>query len=98
MTDAVQKLEELVHLEKDALESNPALRRRALEYVRTLQRQLETPMETIRRLAWQDPAYNAALKICKDANLFDILGDHSPNLVSVTELARTIGPEADPAL
>lgn len=95
MAEVIAKLDALLQDEKTQLFNNQIQRRHALRLARSLCRQIESPMDHILRLAWQEPVYNAALKVCTDLKLFDILSA-SNDFMSVDEIAKATG--ADPAL
>ena len=95
MSSITSQLESLVNADKSSLDTNPAERRRALNLVRQLQAQLDSPVDIILRLAWQGTLYIAGLKTCMDLKVFDILGE-SADFVSIAELSKRTG--ADEAL
>ena len=71
--------------QQDGYEIN---RRRALAALKRLNGIIETPVEMSRRVAWQEPAHVAAIKIALNMGLLEELkrdsGDHS---VSLQQLA-----------
>lgn len=62
---------------------------------RKLLADLESPIETLLRLAWQESHYVACLKVCLDLGIFDIL-DENLTFVSVDKLTQHA--HGDPAL
>jgi hypothetical protein len=52
-------------------------------------------MDTVIRLSWQEPAFNCALKTALDSKAFDALGNHKPQFVTIEELARDTGADAN---
>ena len=52
---------------------NNALRMQVVELMRKLARQLETPLELSRRLAWQEPAHLISIKIATCLGIFENL-------------------------
>lgn len=50
-------------------------------------------MDTIFRMCWTDPQYNAALKVCMDLKIFEALESKS-GFVPVVELAQSTGADA----
>lgn len=54
----------LRELDGDVLNSERKLRKRALQLARMMCVKLEAPIDTILRLSWLEPAYDAALKVC----------------------------------
>lgn len=42
------------------------------------------------RTSWMEASYNAALKVCMDLNVFDILADHRPGFVSAEAIVKDI--------
>jgi hypothetical protein len=99
MAQVLTTLEELAAFDKAGL-STPE-RRRALQLSRSIYRQLETPIEALVRICWVDQSYIAALKICKDLGVFDVLGDSKPRYMSVADItaavARKTEQHPDPA-
>lgn len=75
-----------------------ASRKQALQSARSLVHRLETPMETMLRIAWTEPGYAAALKICLDLGLFKALaeGQGFATMKTVGDLAGSTG--SDPVL
>lgn len=60
----IPQLEAILHeLDGDVLTSERRLRKRALQLARMTCVKLEAPMDTILRLSWLEPAYDAALKV-----------------------------------
>lgn len=90
MSSFTSQLESLVKADKSSLDSNVAERRRALNLVRKLQVQLDSPVDTILRLAWQETLYIAGLKSCMDLKVFDILGESS-DFIPISELSKRTG-------
>lgn len=92
----IPQLEELLHqLNGDVLSSDQKLRRRALHFAQRICTKLESPMDTIIRLSWQEPAFNCALNTALDSKAFDVLGNHKPQFVTIEELARDTGADAN---
>jgi O-methyltransferase domain len=90
MSSFISQLESLVKADKLSLNANVAERRRALDLIRKLQIQLDSPVDSILRLVWQDTLYIAALKSCMDLKVFDILGESS-DFVPIAELSKRTG-------
>jgi hypothetical protein len=87
MSSFTSQLESLVKADKSNLTANVSERRRALDLVRKLQVQLDSPIDRILRLAWQETLYIAGLKSCMDLKVFDILGESS-DFVPIDELSK----------
>ena len=67
-------------------------RRRSIAALRQLNNRLETPLELSRRIAWQEPAHVAAIKIALDLKLFEELEkNRSARAVSVQSLTKSSG-------
>ncbi len=95
MAEFVAKIDALLQDNKSQVQHDQVQRRKALRLARTLCMQLESPMDHILRMSWQEPEYKAALKICIDLKIFDIIGKGA-DFVSVAEIAAATG--AEPAL
>ncbi|KAF2100733.1 putative O-methyltransferase [Rhizodiscina lignyota] len=89
----VSALEDLEAVDKSSLLDNMAERRKALQLARKLCVQLESPMDTIFRISWTDPAYNAAMKACVDLKVLDILQSRQ-GFVPVADLSEATGADA----
>lgn len=64
-------------------------RQRALNAVKRLQHQLETPVELSRRIGWQEPAHVASIQIALKLGLLEELSKHSlDDEVTVNALAE----------
>ena len=96
MADFAAKIDALLQDDMSQIQHDQAQRRKALRLARLLCTQLETPMDHILRMSWQEPQYKAALKICIDLKVFDIIGKGAADFVSVADIATATG--AEPAL
>ena len=96
MADFVAKIDALLQDDMSQVQHDQVQRRKALRLARLLCTQLESPMDHILRMSWQEPQYKAALKICIDLKVFDIIGKASADFVSVADIATATG--AEPAL
>jgi len=85
-------LKELEDVDIPSLNLDSINRLKALYAARALCIKLEAPLDTIRRLAWHEPAFNAALKIAFDLKVFDILADGTFH--NITDLAAATGADA----
>jgi O-methyltransferase len=64
-------------------------RRRALLLARALIVRLESPMDYMLRIIWQEPEFAVALKVCSDLNVFNILAKTN-QFMSVGEISELI--------
>lgn len=93
-TSIIPQLEAvLTQLDGDAQGAQRKVRKTALKLARAIYLKLESPMDLILRMSWEDPAFNAALKVALDSGVFKILAKNQPKFVSIDEIASEIGAE-----
>jgi hypothetical protein len=102
---AITSLDELAtalegaSLDLDTLSTQPDYETsstRALRAAKQLCQRLETPLELSRRLAWQEPAHVASIKIALNLGLFSQLKECGRDKsLSIRDLAKTAGVSED---
>ena len=100
MATRLQALEALLQQPVSYDSKDQAARRQAALLARKLLAKVETPLDTMLRLAWQELQLIAALKTCYDLKIFSILKDtchatDDPDLgyVSTADLSKATGPD-----
>jgi hypothetical protein len=58
---------------------------------------LESPMDTILRMSWQEPQFVAALKVCHDLKVFDVLAKAN-KFMSVEDICKCLTTNVEPNL
>jgi hypothetical protein len=88
MASLISQLDNLQNFDTTSLQNDVKTRRKALKLFKSLAVQIESLMDTVLRIVWQEQTFATALRVCQNLKVVEILSKTN-EFMSVSDIVKS---------